>query len=94
MAENLDDPEYARFAWRRFKLIMRWMTLASVLAVAASLWALWVFTVELSLPVILATAGGVFFTVLLAALLFGLSFLSSGSGHDASIEDPTRSDYE
>ena len=91
---DLDDPDYAAFAWRRFRTILAWMAVASVLAVGASLLALWVFTVELSLPVILATAGGVFCTVLLAAALFGLSFLSSGTGHDDKIEDPTRSGYE
>jgi len=30
MAEpsNLDDPEYARFAWKRYWMLMRWMTRA------------------------------------------------------------------
>jgi hypothetical protein len=30
----------------------------------------------------------VFFSVLLAALLMGLVFLSAGSGHDESVRDP------
>ena len=36
----------------------------------------------------ISTAGGIFFTVLLAAALMGLVFLSSGTGHDESIRDP------
>jgi hypothetical protein len=42
----------------------------------------------------LFAAGGIFFTVLLAAALMGLVFLSSGSGHDFKIEDPTRPEEE
>jgi hypothetical protein len=33
MADNipgLDDPDYAAFAWRRYRRIMAWMTLASL----------------------------------------------------------------
>jgi hypothetical protein len=40
------------------------------------------------------SAGGIFFSVLLAAALMGLVFLSSGSGHDDKIEDPTRPEEE
>lgn len=41
---------------------------------------------------IIATAAGVGLSVMLGAALMGLVFLSSGSGHDESIEDPFEND--
>ena len=41
---------------------------------------------------IVATAAGVGLSVMLGAALMGLVFLSSGSGHDESIEDPFEDD--
>ena len=38
------------------------------------------------------TAGGIFFSVLLAAALMGLVFLSSGTGHDERIQDFSKDD--
>ena len=38
MAEpDLDNRDYARFAWARYRQIMTWMTLAAVLTVVVSL---------------------------------------------------------
>lgn len=87
---RLADPDYAAFAWGRYRRIMRWMALAAALAVAATFLYLWldgsVFTVHMAI----ATTAGVGLTVLLGAALMGLVFLSSGTGHDidaASHED-------
>jgi hypothetical protein len=84
----LDDPEYATFAWGRYKRLMVWMGVASLGAVILCLGLLRYLAGPLSIHMYIATAGGVFFSVMLAAALMGLVFLSSGSGHDASIEDP------
>lgn len=79
---TLDDADYARFAWKRYLRIMRWMALAALLAVAGALaWLHW-FGGGLSLHIAIATALGVGFTVLIGAALMGLVFLSSGTGHD------------
>lgn len=91
---DLDDPDYARFAWGRFSYLLRWMALASALAAALALVVLDYATGPMPLHMIIAVALGVFFTVFLAALLMGLVFLSSGSGHDDKIEDPTRPEEE
>lgn len=91
---DLDDPDYARFAWGRYKRLMIWMTLASLLAVAIGLGALRLAIGAMPLLGTLFAAGGIFFSVLLAAALMGLVFLSSGSGHDNKIEDPTRPEEE
>ena len=83
----LSDPEYAAFAWRRYRRLMIWMTFAASIAVLAALAYLKATVGALPLPIILATVAGVGFTVLLAAALMGLVFLSSGSGHDQDVAD-------
>ena len=93
-ANDLDDPDYARFAWARFRTLLGWMTLASALAALAGLGALYLGIGPMPLLATIFTGGGIFFTVLLAAVLMGLVFLSSGSGHDDKIEDPTRHQWD
>jgi magnesium-transporting ATPase (P-type) len=86
----LEDPDYSAFAWARYKRLMWWMVLASAVSVGVALLFLkWLLG---DVPWVMAgfTAGGVFFSVLLAAALMGLVFLSSGSGHDDIIVDPTK----
>jgi hypothetical protein len=85
---NLDDPGYSDFAWGRYKALMWWMSCASALSVVVSLGVLRWIIGPIPLPMLIATAGGIFFSVLLAAALMGLVFLSSGSGHDETINDP------
>ena len=91
---DLDDPDYARFAWGRYKRLMLWMALASLVAVFIGLGALHLTIGAMPLLGTLFAAGGIFFSVLLAAALMGLVFLSSGTGHDDKIEDPTRPEEE
>jgi hypothetical protein len=85
---QLENPEYAAFAWDRYKRLMWWMTLASTLATLGGLSALWIMAGPIPWLMMLFTALGIFFSVLLAAILMGLVFLSAGSGHDDVITDP------
>jgi hypothetical protein len=85
---QLDDPRYADFAWDRYKRLMWWMVFASALSVIAGLGGLYLIIGPIPLHMMIATAGGIFFSVLLAAALMGLVFLSAGSGHDDAIHDP------
>jgi hypothetical protein len=85
---DLDDPEYKRFAWGRYRRLMIWMVLASALAVVAGLMLLTWLIGPIPMHMAIATSAGIFFSVLLAAALMGLVFLSSGSGHDDTIVDP------
>jgi hypothetical protein len=84
---TLSDPEQAAFAWRRYRRLMAWMTLAAALAVLAALAYLKSALGALPLPIILATIAGIGLSVVLAGALMGLVFLSSGTGHDQDVAD-------
>ena len=84
---GLDDPDYAAFAWARYRRVMRWMALASAVVVAAAVMLLDYYYGPLSWITILAAIGGFGGTALLTAALMGLVFLSSGSGHDEAVKD-------
>jgi len=83
----LDDPENARFAWARYRMMMKWMGLATALIVAGILASMYWLVGMISIHFYIATALGVGATVMLMAALMGLVFLSSGTGHDEAIED-------
>ncbi|MES2755401.1 MAG: hypothetical protein V4659_12130 [Pseudomonadota bacterium] len=82
---DLDDPDYAAFAWRRFRRILGWMALAAATSAGGSLYLVEHFFGALSWIATGALLAGVFFTVLMAGALMGLAFLSSGSGHDEAV---------
>lgn len=84
---GLSDPEYARFAWRRFRRILGWVGVVGVATALMSVWALGRIYGPLGWVATLATIGGVVGTVLMAGALMGLTFLSSGTGHDETIDD-------
>jgi hypothetical protein len=84
---GLDDPAYAAFAWARFRRVLGWMALATVAIIAAALVVLDHFYGPLSWVTVGAVVIGFGGTILLAAALMGLAFLSSGSGHDAAVDD-------
>jgi len=83
---GLDDPEYAAFAWRRYRRIMLWMALASLAAGIIAAVGLNHYYGPLRLIAILAAIGGIGGSVLMAAALMGLVFLSSGTGYDESVD--------
>jgi hypothetical protein len=85
---RLDDPAYSGFAWSRYWRLMRWMV-SFTLAVTVLMLAIFYHQYGLiSIHFYIATAGAIIISLLLASSLMGLVFLSSGSGHDESIEDP------
>nr|WP_294170941.1 hypothetical protein [uncultured Sphingomonas sp.] len=69
-------------AWRRFRRIMRWMSLAAIAAAAVAVWFVARGESELQIHMLIATALGAGLSVLLGAALMTLAFVSSGSGHD------------
>lgn len=84
---GLDDPTAAAFAWARFRRILRWMSLAIAAIDILAILAIDHFYGPLSLLTIVATAIGFGTTMLLAAALMGLVFMSAGTGHDQAVED-------
>jgi len=83
----LDDPENARFAWARYRSIMKGMAAFSTAVVVVVLAVLYWQVGFVSIHLFIASALGVWLTIMLMAALMGLVFLSSGTGHDESIED-------
>lgn len=86
---RLDDPEYARFAWKRFRRLLAWMGLAGLIASGLAVWLVGEAYGTLGWVATLAMIGGVTGSVLMAGALMGLAFLSSGTGHDEAIDPRT-----
>ncbi len=84
----LDDPEYAKFAWRRYWWLMRWMASVTIALTIVVLGSFYLKYGMISIHLYIATAGAIIVAIMLMAGLMGLVFLSSGSGHDGVIEDP------
>lgn len=89
----LDDPDKAAFAWGRYKRLMRAMVLVTLVVVALVLGYIYVTDSAPSIHFYIATGLGVGVTMMLTAALMGLVFLSSGTGHDESIGDPTDDEW-
>ncbi len=90
----LDDPDYAQFAWTRYWRLMRWMTAFTLLVTAAVLVSFWMKYGWVSVHFYIATAGAIVASIMLTAALMGLVFLSSGTGHDESIDDPFKDEAD
>lgn len=91
---ELDDPDNARFAWARYRRLLRWMASAAAASAGVALVILYRRNPDASIHLFIAAAAGVFATVLLAAALMGLVFLSAGTGHDEAIEDRLEEERE
>ncbi|CAN5273478.1 hypothetical protein BH10PSE15_BH10PSE15_17090 [soil metagenome] len=83
---GLDDPAAAAFAWARFRRILAGMGLVTAIFVALAVWTLEAAYGPLSFVAILAVIGGGGGSIMLAAVLMGLVFLSSGTGHDEAVD--------
>ncbi len=89
MARNspLDNPQNAAHAWARYRRLMRFMFGATV-AVVLIAWALLYKEVGMvSVHFFIATGLGIGAAMLLMSALMGLVFLSSGTGHDESVDN-------
>ena len=84
---QLEHPDTAAHAWRRYRRLMLWMALAAFVAVVVAIAFLYARNGAVGIHLYIAAAGGVFVSVLLGAALMALVFLSSGTGHDDAITD-------
>jgi len=83
----LDDPDNAAFAWARYRRLMKLMFGLTSVTVVIALGFLYWRNGLVSIHLYIATALGVTAAMMLMAALMGLVFLSSGTGHDESIDD-------
>ena len=72
-----------------FFRMVKWIIAIGVAMVIAAITYL-AITGDLHLHMVVATVGGVFFSVLLGCGLFAASFFSDKSGHDQSVSDATK----
>ncbi|MDF0546449.1 hypothetical protein PX699_29245 [Sphingobium sp. H39-3-25] len=84
---GLDDPQIAATAWGRYRRMMTAMALGGIACVLLVLGILWWRGSPLPIHMIVATSIGVWCTFMLGTGLMALAFLSSGTGHDESIDD-------
>jgi len=85
-SSGLDNPEQAAFAWRRYRRLLGWMSLFSLICGIAAVFGLEYLYGPLSWVAVAAAIGGIGGSVLMASALMGLVFLSSGTGHDESVD--------
>jgi hypothetical protein len=90
---GLDDPADASFAWARYRRILGYMNLVAFAAGGGAVLLLW--HDEDPFPWIFAglAFAGIYLTILLAAALMGLMFLSSGTGHDDHVMDMSEGEH-
>ncbi len=79
-ADAVPSPRHSMLA--RFRRIMRWMALLSILVAAIAVLLVASGDDGVHVHMMIATALGAGLTVLLASALMTLAFLSSSSGHD------------
>lgn len=83
----LENPEIAAIAWSRYKrLLKRWGLVTLVVCAVTIVYLAFEFglpSIHLYIATVLGIAGVIMLTVALMALLF----LSSGTGHDESIDE-------
>ena len=83
----LEEPNNAAHAWAHYRQLMRWMALFTLAIVTLVLGFLWWQEGPAPIHLYIATGLGVAATMMLAAALMGLVFLSSGTGHDEAVSD-------
>lgn len=84
---GLSDPATADHAWRRFRSILHYMNLVSIMVAGAGV-GLIAYHRD-GLPWLFAglSFAGIYLTLMMAAALMGLMFLSNGTGHDEDVLD-------
>ncbi|HEU4809105.1 MAG TPA: hypothetical protein VFS69_00460 [Sphingomicrobium sp.] len=85
MARPDPVPSSPQSTLQRFKKAMAWMGLLSLVVAAIAVILVARGDPEIHIHMLIATALGVFFTVLLGTGLMVLTFLSAQSGHDDEV---------
>ncbi len=93
MKPDLDNPDYARLAWSRYRRIFGIVAAVALLSAIVAVVALYISIGEFQLHASIAMAIGIGLSVLLGGALMGLIFMSSGTGHDERSRDATDRDH-
>jgi hypothetical protein len=89
----LEDKRLAAHAWRRFRRMLRLVAAITVVVIAAAMAFIYSQNGLDSVHLYIAAALGIAGSMLLTGALMGLLFLSSGTGHDEAVEDPTPDEW-
>ena len=81
----LEDSLFATAAWARYKRLMRWMVVLTVVTVTAAMAFIYAKDGPVSVHFYIAVGLGIGVSMLLMSALMGLVFLSNSSGHDAAV---------
>jgi len=92
MKPDLDNPDHAKLAWRRYRRIFGIVAAVALLSAIVAVVALYIAIGEFQLHASIAMAIGIGLSVLLGGARMGLIFLSSGTGHDERSRDATERD--
>ncbi len=86
---NLETLYRNHLIWARFRRLMSRMAFGTTAAIVAVFVVLWWRTGPMPIHFIIAISLGVFAMVMLTGALMGLVFVSSSTGHDEDVLDPT-----
>jgi uncharacterized membrane protein len=86
---NLETLYRNHIIWARFRRLMLRMAIGTVLALALAFYVLWRTGGPMPIHFVIAISLGIFCMVMLTGALMGLSFVSSSTGHDDDVIDPT-----
>lgn len=90
----LDNPFNSAHAWARYRRLMLFMLAVSTVTVIVALTLIYRQIGMVSVHFYIAAGLGIGVSMLLMAGLMGLVFLSSGTGHDESVENPFEDETE
>lgn len=89
----LEDTTTSAHAWARYRRLMGYLGLMTLGIIAVAFALVYWSGEPVSIHFYIALALGFGFTVMLTGALMGLIFLSSGTGHDESVEDPSEPEH-
>jgi hypothetical protein len=83
----LDNPEIATIAWSRYKrLLKHWSLVTLAVCIVLIGYLAWEFGLP-SIHLYIASVLGIAAVIMLTVALMALLFLSSGTGHDESVDE-------
>ncbi len=86
---NLEKAYRNHIIWGRFRRLMSFMAIGTGTIITTTFLVIWYLTGPMPIHFVLAISLGIFAMVMLTGALMGLVFVSSSTGHDEDVIDPT-----